>query len=145
MMRLALALARQAADAGEVPVGAVVHDADGSVVAQARNETITTADISAHAEMLALRRAAAVCGNHRLPQLQMTATLEPCPMCAGAIFHARLSAVTYAAADAKTGAFGGVVNLAENTLLNHQTAVCGGLYADESAALLRGFFRERRK
>jgi len=126
-------------------VGAVVHDADGNVVAQARNETIVAADMSAHAEMLALRRAAAVCGNHRLPHLRMTVTLEPCPMCVGAIFHARLAAVTYAAADAKTGACGGAVNLAAEAKLNHHTAVCGGLYAEEAAALLRDFFQRRRQ
>lgn len=144
MMRRALVLAQQAADDGEVPVGAVVHTADGDIIGEGHNETITRNDASAHAEIIALRRACSASANYRLPGLHLTVTLEPCPMCAGAIFQARLASVVYAAADPKTGACGGVVNLFADARLNHQTESCGGLYAEQSAALLGNFFQARR-
>ena len=144
MMRRALALAAAAADAGEVPVGAVIWANDGKIVGEGRNETLAANDIGAHAEMFALRRANAALGNYRLPGLHIAVSLEPCPMCAGAIFQARLATLIFAAADTKTGACGGVVDLSANTRLNHQTTVRGGLFADTAAALLKDFFRCRR-
>ncbi len=142
-MRRALALARAAAQKGEVPVGAVVFGDEG-VVAEAANASVSECDATAHAEIRALREACKIIGNHRLPHLSLAVTLEPCAMCAGAIFQARLRSVVFAAADEKTGAFGGVVNLADEPLLNHQTSVAGGLFQKESAALLKEFFAARR-
>lgn len=144
MMRRALALAQVAAARGEVPVGAVVYTADGEVVAGGYNQTITLRDVSAHAEVLALRRAGRVLQNHRMPQLSMAVTLEPCVMCIGAIFHARLENVFFGAPDPKGGACGKIVNLPAERALNHHTLVRGGLYKEESAALLRAFFEQRR-
>lgn len=144
MMRRALHLAGQAAAAGEAPVGAVVHTAAGDIVGEGRNEPIGGCDPTAHAEVVALRRAAAAAGNYRLPGLHIAVTLEPCAMCVGAIFHARLAGVVFAAADPKTGACGGAVDLPAVGKLNHQTIVRGGLLAEESAALLAGFFAARR-
>ena len=144
MMRRALALATQAAAAGEVPVGAVIYTTAGEVVAEGHNETLTGQDITAHAEMQALRRACGGRKNHRLPDLRMAVTLEPCPMCAGALFQARLASLIFAAADDKTGACGGVVDLAAQPRLNHHTRVRSGLYAVEAAGQLRQFFQQRR-
>ena len=143
-MRRALSLAQQAADAGEVPVGAVVHTAAGDIVGEGQNATIKSQDATAHAEIVALRRACLASANHRLPGLHITVTLEPCAMCAGAILHARLASVVFAAADPKTGACGGVINLFADGRLNHQTECGGGLYAEESAAKLTAFFQARR-
>lgn len=143
-MRRALSLAEEAAAADEVPVGAVVHDDNGDIIGEGYNETLTTNDMTAHAEIVALRRAAAACANHRLPNLHITVSLEPCPMCIGAIFHARLSSVTFAADDDKNGACGGVTDLPALPQLNHRTAIHRGLYATEAVALLREFFRARR-
>ncbi len=142
-MQLALAQARLAQGKGEVPVGAVVVK-DGQVIAQACNAPIATHDPSAHAEILALRQAAQVLGNYRLQGCQMYVTLEPCPMCAGALLHARIDRVVYGAADPKTGAAGSVLNLFDEPRLNHQTWVEGGVLADESAALLKSFFQGKR-
>ena len=144
MMQRALQLAQTAAEKGEAPVGAVVYDSAGKVWGEAHNETIARSDISAHAEVLALRRAGRLAGNHRLPNLRMAATLEPCPMCAYAVMQARLRFLHFAAADNKTGACGGVVDLTTQPLLNHHTTFCGGLLAAESARLLRQFFAKRR-
>ena len=144
MMHEALALAQTAMVRGEVPIGAVLYTAAGDVVAGAYNQTIAAYDVSAHAEVLALRRASRLRRNHRLSDLHMAVTLEPCAMCIGAIFHARLPHVVFGAQDPKGGACGRVVNLPSYKALNHHTAVRGGLLADESAALLRFFFAARR-
>ena len=143
-MRQALAQAQLAALEGEVPVGAVVVCA-GRVIATGRNAPITSHDPTAHAEIAALRAAALAVGNYRLDDCTLYVTLEPCAMCSGAMLHARLARVVYGAADAKTGAAGSVVNLFENTSLNHQTAVTSGVLASESSALLQLFFGQRRQ
>ncbi|WP_043648882.1 tRNA adenosine(34) deaminase TadA [Chitinilyticum litopenaei] len=143
-MAMALAAAAEAAHAGEVPVGAVLVK-DGEVLAVAHNQPIGLHDPSAHAEMLALRAAAAALGNYRLDGCTLYVTLEPCPMCAGAILHSRIGRVVYGARDAKTGAAGSVVNLFANRLLNHHTHVEGGCCAAAAAEQLSGFFAGRRK
>jgi tRNA(adenine34) deaminase len=143
-MRLALAEARVAAAAGEVPVGAVVVGQGGRVIATGRNASIAAQDPSAHAEIAALRVAAAHSGNYRLDGCTLYVTLEPCAMCAGAMLHARLDRVVYGASDPKTGAAGSVVDLFAELRLNHRTQVLGGVRADECAALLRNFFQQRR-
>ncbi len=142
-MRLALAEARAAADAGEVPVGAVVVQG-GRVIATGRNTPIGAHDPTAHAEIAALRAAAARLGNYRLDGCQLYVTLEPCAMCAGAMLHARLDRVVFGASDPKTGAAGGVLDLFAQPSLNHRTQVQGGVLAEECAALLRAFFKPRR-
>jgi tRNA(adenine34) deaminase len=142
-MQLALAAARDAQAAGEVPVGAVVVK-DGVVIATGYNHPVGTHDPSAHAEMRALRSAAQVLGNYRLPDCELYVTLEPCAMCAGAMLHARLKKVIFGAYDPKTGACGSVLNLFAEPKLNHQTAVEGGVLADECGAVLKAFFAARR-
>ena len=142
-MRLALAQARAAGDAGEVPVGAVIVK-DGRVIATGRNAPVAGHDPTAHAEIAALRAAAQALGNYRLDGCTLVVTLEPCAMCAGAMLHARLERVVFGAADAKTGAAGSVLNLFAEPRLNHHTAVQGGVLADECAALLHAFFKPRR-
>jgi tRNA(adenine34) deaminase len=142
-MREALALAREAAQAGEVPVGAVVVK-DGEIVGRGWNRPIGTSDPTAHAEVVALREAAARLGNYRLPGCELFVTLEPCPMCVGAMLHARLARVVFGATDPKTGACGGVVSLAAEAKLNHQTAFLGGVLAEDCGALLKRFFADRR-
>lgn len=142
-MSLALAQARQAQACGEVPVGAVVVK-DGQVIAMGHNSPIGDHDPSAHAEIVALRAASAALGNYRLEGCELFVTLEPCPMCAGAMLHARIQRVVYGAADPKTGAAGSVVDLFANPTLNHHTQVHGGLMAEDCAALLQGFFKARR-
>jgi len=142
-MREALALAAVAADAGEVPVGALVV-LEGVVVGRGHNAPIGAHDPSAHAEIRALRDAAARIGNYRLPGATLYATLEPCAMCAGAIMHARVARVVYGAPDPKTGACGSVVNLFAEARLNHHAVVQGGVMLEECAAVLREFFRARR-
>jgi tRNA(adenine34) deaminase len=143
-MREALALAQQAAAAGEVPVGAVVVH-DGVVIGRGHNHPVSGHDPTAHAEIQALREAAAALGNYRLDGCELFVTLEPCAMCSGAMLHARLRRVVYGAADPKTGAAGSVVDLFAEPRLNHQTHCQGGLLADECGALLSGFFRQRRQ
>ena len=143
-MARALECARRAAALGEAPVGAAVCDPSGAIVAAAGNRVIAENDPGAHAEALALRDAARAARNYRLPGFSLFATLEPCAMCAGAAFHARVARVVFAAPDPKTGALGGATNLAALPALNHHAAVAGGLMAEESAALLREFFRARR-
>lgn len=143
-MRLALDEAGHAAAAGEVPVGAVLVDAAGTVIATGRNAPIGGHDPTAHAEIAALRAGAAARGNYRLDGCSLFVTLEPCTMCAGAMLHARLARVVYGAPDPKTGAAGSVHNPFADTRLNHQTQVQGGVLADECAALLRDFFQPRR-
>ena len=142
-MQLALAQAGLAGAAGEVPVGAVVLR-DGIVIASGHNAPIAAHDPSAHAEMQALRAAAKVLGNYRLPECELFVTLEPCAMCAGAMLHARLKRVVFGAADPKTGAAGSVINLFAQAQLNHQTQVQGGILTQECAAVLQAFFRLRR-
>ncbi len=142
-MRLALAEAQAAALAGEVPVGAVVVK-DGRVIATGRNAPIDGHDPTAHAEIVALRAAAQALGNYRLEGCSLYVTLEPCAMCSGAMLHARLARVVFGAADPRTGAAGSVLDLFGYPQINHQTAVQGGVLAEEGAQLLRGFFKERR-
>ena len=143
-MREALALARDASAGGEVPVGAVVVRG-GVVIGRGSNRPIGTSDPSAHAEILALRDAAARAGNYRLNGCELYVTLEPCAMCAGAIMHARVSRLVYGASDPKTGACGSVVDLFSDKRLNHHTAVSAGVLADECSAQLQGFFQRRRQ
>ena len=142
-MRAALAEASKAAEAGEVPVGAVVVS-DNEIVAASHNRTITDADPSGHAEVLALRSAASVIGNHRLAGATLYVTLEPCVMCVGAIAQARLGRVVFGAYDHKAGALGSVEDLSESRALNHRFEVNGGLLADECGLLLKTFFEARR-
>ena len=142
-MALALEQAALAAVADEVPVGAVVVK-DGQVIGVGRNAPIGQHDPSAHAEIQALRAAAAALGNYRLEGCELFVTLEPCAMCAGAMLHARLQRVVFGAFDPKTGAAGSVLNLFDNTQLNHQTQVQGGVLQEQCAELLQAFFRNKR-
>jgi tRNA(adenine34) deaminase len=142
-MELALAQARLAALAGEVPVGAVVLR-QGKVIAAAHNAPISQNNPTAHAEVIALCQAASMLGNYRLDDCELFVTLEPCVMCVGTILQTRLKRVVFAAAEPKTGAAGSVVNLFEDTFLNHQTSVKSGVLAESSAQLLRDFFRQKR-
>jgi len=143
-MRRALELARHAQDEHEeVPVGAVLVHA-GEIVGEGWNRSITTHDPTAHAEIAALRSAAHRLGNYRLPDTTLYVTLEPCVMCAGAIVHARVARVVYAADDPKTGAAGSVFDTLVSDRHNHRVAVARGLCAQESGELLRGFFKQRR-
>jgi tRNA(adenine34) deaminase len=142
-MEAALAGARLAAEAGEVPVGAVVV-CDGEIVAVGQNRVLRDVDPTAHAEIVALRAAAQAIGNYRLNGCTLYVTLEPCAMCAGAMIHARLDKLVFAAADPKAGAAGSVLAVLNHPQLNHQMVVEQGMLAEESAELLRSFFRERR-
>ena len=142
-MELALAEARRAAERGEVPIGAVVA-LDGAVVAARHNERENTNDPTAHAEILALRDAAAARGASRLDGAVLVTTLEPCPMCAGAAIMARVARVVFAAEDPKAGACGTLYNLGADPRLNHNFEVVAGIGREESTALLRGFFAARR-
>jgi tRNA(adenine34) deaminase len=143
-MRQALELARQAATLGEVPVGAIVVR-DGEIIGRGGNQPIGRHDPTAHAEVMALRDAAANVGNYRLPGSTLYVTLEPCLMCIGAIFHARVGRVVFGARDPKTGAAGSVLNLFDESRLNHHAEVLGGVLADECGTLLSGFFAARRQ
>jgi tRNA(adenine34) deaminase len=143
-MQQALSQAHNAWTLGEVPVGAVVVK-DGQVIATGFNQPIGTHDPTAHAEIMALRAAAAVLGNYRLPGCELYVTLEPCAMCAGAMMHARLARVVYGAPDPKTGACGSVVDLFAQEKLNHHTEVNGGVLREQCSALLKDFFAERRR
>jgi tRNA(adenine34) deaminase len=142
-MQLAIEQAQLAAQAGEVPVGAVLVR-DGQVIAKAFNKPIGNHDPSAHAEMLALRAAASAEENYRLPGSTLYVTLEPCTMCSGAILHARVDRVVYGAPDPKTGAAGSVLDVFSSKQINHQTSVEGGVMGEECGQLLRSFFKERR-
>jgi tRNA(adenine34) deaminase len=139
----ALALARAAAARGEVPVGAVVVR-DGVVIGRGGNAPVATSDPTAHAELAALRDAARYVGNYRLPGCEIYVTLEPCPMCAGAIMHARVARLVFGASDPKTGACGSVVDLFAEARLNHHATVTRGIRADECGRLLSEFFAARR-
>ncbi|MDR3393110.1 MAG: tRNA adenosine(34) deaminase TadA [Sulfuriferula sp.] len=142
-MREALALAKEAWQMGEVPVGAVVVH-EGKIIGRGANAPISRHDPSAHAEMLALRDAAQYLSNYRLPEVSLYVTLEPCAMCSGAIMHARVARLVFGAGDPKTGAAGSVLNLFDEPRLNHHTAIQGGVLAAECGAMLSAFFAERR-
>ncbi len=146
-MRLALDQALNAQLVGEVPVGAVIvreGDEGPQVLATGYNRPITTHDPTGHAEIVALRHAATLLGNYRLPECELYVTLEPCAMCAMAMLHARLKRVVFGARDPKTGAAGGIVDLFANARLNHHTQVVGGVLAEPCGALLREFFAGKR-
>ena len=142
-MRHALELAREAQDAGEVPVGAVVVK-DGVIIGRGFNAPISRHDPSAHAEMMALREAAQNTGNYRLVGCELFVTLEPCLMCAGAIMHARIARLVYGASDPKTGACGSVLNVFSEQRLNHHAELSAGILADECGLMLSNFFALRR-
>ena len=142
-MRLAIEQAQLAAQAGEVPVGAVLVR-DGQVISKAFNKPIANHDPSAHAEMLAIRAAALAEENYRIPGSTLYVTLEPCAMCSGAMLHARIDRVVYGAPDPKTGAAGSVLDLFSSKQINHQTSVEGGIMSEECGQLLRDFFKGRR-
>ena len=143
-MQRALELAKHAQDLhAEVPVGAVVV-LDGQIVGEGWNQSISGNDPSAHAEIMALRDAGRRLGNYRFPGAELFVTLEPCVMCAGAMIHARLARVVYAAADPKTGAAGSVFDTLTSPLHNHRIAVEKGVLAEQASALLTGFFKKRR-
>jgi tRNA(adenine34) deaminase len=142
-MARALQLAREAAEAGEVPVGAVIVRAD-QIVGEGYNLTVTDKDPTTHAEVVAIRRAAAVLGDWRLLDCTLYVTLEPCAMCAGAIVLARVPRVVFGATDPKAGMVGSLGNLLQDRRLNHRCEVTSGVLAEESGELLRAFFRERR-
>jgi tRNA(adenine34) deaminase len=142
-MRAALVLAEDAAKAGEVPVGAVVVK-DGQVIGRGFNRPITTSDPTAHAEIVALREAAALLGNYRLPGCELYVTLEPCAMCVGAMVHARIERVIYGTRDPKTGACGSIVDLPALATFNHHGTFEGGVLAEECGGVLKRFFAGRR-
>ncbi len=142
-MREALAEAQAAADAGEVPIGALAV-ANGEVVGRGQNRVLRDLDPTAHAEIIAMRTAAKGLGNYRLLDCELYVTLEPCAMCAGAMIHARIKRLIYAASDPKAGAAGSVLSVLNHPRLNHQMPVTSGILADESSQLLREFFKQRR-
>lgn len=142
-MREALALAARAAEAGEVPVGAVVVR-DGAIIGRGFNRPISGNDPTAHAEVVALREAAALEGNYRLPGCELYVTLEPCAMCVGAMVHARIQRVVYGATDPKTGACGSIMDLPALAAFNHHARFEGGMLAEECGGMLKRFFAERR-
>ena len=142
-MSLALALAKEAAQAGEVPVGCVIADGEGRVIGRGRNRREESGDATAHAEVEAIRQACAALGNWRLEKCSIYVTLEPCPMCTGAIINSRIPTVVFGAREALSGSCGSVIDLfSEN--YGHRPAVFGGVLAEDCAALLRGFFRGKR-
>ena len=143
-MRQAMKLASQAEALGEIPVGALVV-ANGVIIGQGYNQSITLHDPSAHAEMIAIREAGKALTNYRLLDCTLYVTLEPCPMCAGLLVHSRINRIVYAADDLKTGAAGSVFNLVANDKLNHQIVVTKGVLAEECSAMLSNFFKRRRK
>jgi tRNA(adenine34) deaminase len=143
-MRRALVLASAAREQGEVPVGAVLVDAQGTVLAEAGNGPIAASDPTAHAEMLVLRAAGERVANYRLPGTTLYVTLEPCAMCAGALLHARVERLVFGAADPRAGACGSVFDLVRDARLNHRLEVSGGVLQAQSTALLKSFFGERR-
>ncbi len=142
-MQEALRSAQRAMEAGEVPIGAVVV-CDSKIIARGHNRSISDNDPTAHAEILALRDAGSVIGNYRLSDCTLFVTIEPCPMCAGAMVHARLRRVVYGAKDPKTGADGSVMQVLNHPALNHRIEVGSGVLAGHCAELLQSFFRQRR-
>lgn len=143
-MRLAIAEARAAEAAGEVPVGAVVVSAAGEVIGRGNNQVLRSSDPTAHAEIVALRQAGSALGNYRLLGCTLYCTLEPCAMCAGAVLHARIARLVYAARDPKAGACGSVLAVMNHPALNHQAEVTEGVLAEECGTMLTGFFRAKR-
>jgi tRNA(adenine34) deaminase len=143
-MELALAEARMAADAGEVPVGALVIN-NGEIVGRAGNRNLRDHDPTAHAEILALRQAAQHLGNHRLTGCTLYATIEPCAMCAGAVIHARIARLVYGAKDPKAGAAGSILEVINHPRLNHKMEVVSGVLGDRCSQILQDFFRRRRE
>jgi tRNA(adenine34) deaminase len=142
-MQLALALANEAANNGEVPVGAIVVK-NGEIIGRGSNAPIGQHDPTAHAEIQAMRQAAEFLGNYRLVDCTLYVTLEPCAMCSGAIQHARIAKLVFGASDPKTGACGSVINLMGEPKLNHHCEVLSGVLADECGAVLTTFFKQRR-
>ena len=142
-MRAALAEAHDAAEAGEVPIGAVVVH-EGKIIAHSQNRVLRDNDPTAHAEIVGIREAAKILGNYRLNGCSIFVTLEPCAMCAGAMIHARIDRLVFAASDPKAGACGSVLSVVNHPQLNHKMAVEQGILAAEAGELLRNFFRERR-
>ncbi|WP_366145326.1 tRNA adenosine(34) deaminase TadA [uncultured Desulfobulbus sp.] len=145
MMARALELARRAAAAGEVPVGAVVVAADGAILAEAGNTCVRDSDPSGHAEMVAVRLAGRRLGNYRLPGTTLYVTLEPCAMCAALLVHARIDRLVFGAFDPKAGAVVSRYRIGSDGLLNHSFTVTGGVLAEECGRLLREFFQNRRR
>jgi len=143
-MELALAEARMAAEAGEVPVGALVIN-NGEIVGRAGNRNLRDHDPTAHAEILALRQAAQHLGNHRLTGCTLYATIEPCAMCAGAVIHARIARLVYGAKDPKAGAAGSILEVINHPRLNHKMEVVPGVLGDRCSEILQDFFRRRRE
>lgn len=144
LMRLAMEQAQSAEAAGEVPVGAIVVAPDGEIIGRGNNQVLRSNDPTAHAEIVALREAGAVLGNYRLLGCTLVCTLEPCAMCAGAILHARIARLVYAARDPKAGACGSVLSVMNHPPLNHKAEVTEGVLAEECSAMLTNFFRRRR-
>jgi tRNA(adenine34) deaminase len=142
-MAEALLMAGWAERDEEVPIGAVIVR-DGEIIGRGWNQNIGLHDPSAHAEIMAMRAAGSMLGNHRLPECSLYVTLEPCPMCVGAMVHARLKRLVFGADDPKTGAAGGRIDLLGNPAHNHLVKVNGGCLAEECSALLKNFFRQRR-
>lgn len=143
-MSEALSAAREAGGLGEVPVGACIVDAEGRLIATGGNLTITDCDPSAHAEVVALRKASKAVGNHRLTGCTLYTTIEPCAMCAGALVHARIARLVYGAADERFGAAGTIFNICDDPRLNHRMQVDAGVLAEECRKLMQEFFRDRR-
>ena len=143
-MRAAIEAARQAAELGEVPVGACLVDAEGNLLATESNRPITNNDPSAHAEMLALRQAAANIGNYRLTGVTVYSTIEPCVMCAGALVNARVERLVFGAHDERFGAVESRFRICDSETLNHRMEIVPGVLADECRALMQEFFRARR-
>jgi tRNA(adenine34) deaminase len=143
-MRIALREAGKAAASGEVPVGAVVVSPSGEILSRAHNRPISENDPTAHAEILALRKAAKKIGNYRLEGCRLVVTIEPCAMCAGAAVHARMAEIIYGADDPKSGAVRSLYRIASDPRLNHRMFVISGVLVEECSALLKEFFRSRR-
>lgn len=145
MMQMAIEEAFRAEQIGEVPVGAVIVDADNQVIARDHNRTISACDPSAHAEMNVIRAAARMLGNYRLLRTTLYVTVEPCAMCMGAIVHARIQRVAFGASDPKWGAAGSLYDLARDPRLNHQVEIIAGICEDRCRSIIQTFFRSRRK
>ncbi len=144
LMKEALDEAGKGFAEGEVPVGALVADEGGGIIARAHNQPLSLKDPTAHAEILALRRAGSACGNYRLEGATLVVTIEPCPMCMGAAVHARVGRLIFGASDPKWGAAGSLYNLAADSRLNHRIEVLAGIMAEECLALMQDFFHSRR-
>lgn len=144
-MKKALVLAQQAEEQGEVPVGAVLVNTENQCIGEGCNQPITGHDPTAHAEIVAIRNAANLLGNYRLPGTTLYVTLEPCPMCAGAIIHARISRVVIATPDPRSGSAGSVYNLLDSMQLNHRATVTTGILQHECSTLLKSFFLDKRE